>query len=50
MAGGPIFGRDTPLPKFIEEPVDPMGRVIVGTPEVKDYPASSGTPSSDQKP
>ena len=36
-AGAPIFGLDT-MPTFIQRPVDPTGRVIVGTPEVKDFP------------
>ena len=34
----PMFGRETTAPELIAAPVAPMGRVIVGTPEVKNYP------------
>jgi hypothetical protein len=48
-AGGPIFGRDTALPMFVQERTDPMGRVILGAPVVKDYPnASAAAPAADK--
>ena len=37
----PMFGRETKVPHFISAPVLPLGRVIVGTPEVKDYQSPS---------
>jgi hypothetical protein len=36
----PYFGRETRMPHFIGAPTLPLGRVIVGTPEVKDYPVA----------
>jgi len=48
-AGGPIFGRDTALPMFVQEQTDPMGRVIVGAPVVKDYPNASAAPAAEDK-
>ena len=41
----PEFGRETKVPHFINAPLVPLGRVIVGTPVVTDYlvkPARTG--------
>ena len=35
---GPWFGRETKAPHFFSAPTLPLGRVILGTPEVTDYP------------
>ena len=37
---GPLLGRETKVPHFISAPTLPLGRVIVGAPEVKDYAAT----------
>ena len=37
----PLFGRETKMPHFVSAQVLPLGRVIVGTPEVKNYPSAS---------
>lgn len=34
----PLFGRETKVPHFVSVPIFPVGRVIVGAPQVKDYP------------
>jgi len=37
---GPMLGRETSQPQYITAPVEATGRVIVGTPEVKNFPAA----------
>jgi hypothetical protein len=44
---GPMFGRETKVPHFSSESLTPLGRVVIGTPVVKDYPI---TPAADKKP
>ena len=39
----PEFGRETKMPHFVSASTVPLGRVIVGTPEVRNYPAASGS-------
>ena len=40
----PEFGRETKVPHFTNADITPLGRVLLGTPVVKDYPLiSSGT-------
>ena len=41
---GPLLGRETTRAQLIQAPVVPIGRVIVGTPEVRDYPGKSAKP------
>lgn len=36
-SGGPLFGRETDRPKWVEMPVAPQGTVEIGTPTVKEY-------------
>jgi hypothetical protein len=40
----PLFGRETKVPHFISAPTLPLGRVVLGTPEVKDFPKASAAP------
>jgi hypothetical protein len=55
-AGGPLFGRETTRPKMLILPLTPEGRVIIGTPTVKDYqdalppPAPAFSPTGSQTP
>ena len=35
--GSPFFGRETPTPKRVTIPVIPEGRVLLGSPQTKDY-------------
>jgi len=44
-AGAPWFGRETPGPQVGTAPLAPMGRVILGTPEVRDYAGRSAAPA-----
>ncbi len=44
-AGAPWFGRETPGPQVGAAALAPMGRVIVGAPEVRDYPAPPAPPA-----
>jgi len=37
-AAAPLLGRETGRPLIVSAPIGPVGRVIIGTPEVKDYP------------
>ncbi len=39
---GPMLGRETSQPQYVTAPVEPMPRVILGTPEVKNLPGASG--------
>ena len=41
---GPMLGRETAQPQYITAPVEPAARVIVGTPQVKDFPAKPPPP------
>ena len=43
-AGAPWFGRQTHGPKVGTIPMVPTGRVILGTPEVKEYGSNSAAP------
>ena len=42
--GAEMFGRETNRPRLIHAPLGPVGRVTLGTPEVKDYPNASDAP------
>jgi hypothetical protein len=44
-SGGPLLGRETARPKWIEMPAVSSGQVEVGTPEVKGYFDVSPTPA-----
>jgi len=44
----PMFGRETTAPELIGAPVAPMGRVIVGTPEVKNFSSAPATPPTER--
>lgn len=41
---GPLLGRETTVPHFISAPTLPLGRVVLGTPEVRDFPHASAAP------
>jgi hypothetical protein len=45
-AGGPLFGRETTVPQQVTFPVTPEGRVILGTPEIVNYPNVPSSPLS----
>jgi hypothetical protein len=40
----PLFGRETKVPHFVTAPTLPLGQVILGRPEVKDFPNASAAP------
>ena len=42
--GVPMFGRETNRPRLIHAPLGSGGRVILGTPTVKDYPVGPPAP------
>ena len=46
---GPMLGRETSQPQYITAPVEPMTRVIVGTPQVKNYPGAPAAPATNLK-
>ena len=39
--GGEMFGRETSRPRLIRSPLTPIGRVVVGAPEVVNFPTLS---------
>jgi hypothetical protein len=49
-SGGPLLGRETVRPKWIEMPAVPNGQVEVGIPEVKGYIDVSPAPPSPSVP
>jgi hypothetical protein len=52
-SGGPLFGRETTVPKWVSAPLAPEGKVEIGTPTVVPEkpaaPSPAGTPSSEKK-
>ena len=45
---GPMFGRSTSAPHFSTESITPLGRVVIGTPVVKDYSVMPATGKNPQ--
>ena len=43
-SGAPMFGRETGRPRLLHVPLGPTGRVLIGTPEVKEYPSIAAEP------